>query len=117
MAANTTHVLVGARQPEDGSIKVWRYMDLPKLIDFLQTKSLYFAPITALKDSYEGTFPEGSVEQEIAIIQEEYPWALVREIRRDIEFTTELDRENVCVNWGNAGATESAPCGIGMHPA
>ncbi len=58
MAADTEHVTVVDHQPDDNFI--WRYLDLPKLIDLLQTQSLHFARVSLLKeDPFEGWFTEG----------------------------------------------------------
>ena len=43
------------REPVDRNIKIWRYVDLPKFLDFLKTKTLYFARADLLRtnDSME----------------------------------------------------------------
>ena len=43
MFANTEHEVIELFQPPDANIRVWRYMDLPKLIDLLEAKSLHFS--------------------------------------------------------------------------
>ncbi len=60
MPANTTHPAVSGYQPPDDQIKVWRYMDLPKFIDFLQTNLLHLGRVSAFKDYFEGTYPQGA---------------------------------------------------------
>ena len=50
MTANTEHEVVVAFQPPDRDIRIWRYMNLPQLIDFLETKSLHFARADTLGD-------------------------------------------------------------------
>jgi hypothetical protein len=42
------------RQPEQLDWRVWRYVDVPKLVSLLQTKSLYFSRIDRLHDVHEG---------------------------------------------------------------
>jgi len=42
-------------QPDNAEAHVWRYMDLPKLLSFLQTKSLYFCQQSRLSDPFEGS--------------------------------------------------------------
>ncbi len=37
-------------------IKIWRYMDLTKLVAFLETGSLHFARADTLGDPYEGSW-------------------------------------------------------------
>jgi hypothetical protein len=44
-------------QPEPSS-RVWRYMDVPKFVSFLSTRSLYFGRADLLEQ--EGYFPKGS---------------------------------------------------------
>ncbi len=56
MTANTEHEVVKLCQPSDGSIKIWRYMDLPKLVAFLETGSLHFARADTLGDPFEGSW-------------------------------------------------------------
>ena len=55
MPADTTHLVFQPRQPKDDRIKVWRYMDLPKLIVLLQSKTLYLARADMLGDPFEGS--------------------------------------------------------------
>ena len=43
MPVDTQHSAVKMRQPKDIKAKIWRYMSLAKLIDFLRTDKLYFA--------------------------------------------------------------------------
>ena len=69
MAADTEHEVVERFQPSDGSMKIWRYIDLPKLIAFLETRSLHFARVDTLGDRYEGAWTLTNVaarEQEIS---------------------------------------------------
>jgi hypothetical protein len=42
-------------QPEDPSVKVWRYMDLAKFVWLLTHKQLYFTRLDLLSDSHEGS--------------------------------------------------------------
>lgn len=39
-------------------MKIWRYMSLTSFLSFLETSSLYFAPLSSFTDPYEGTLPE-----------------------------------------------------------
>lgn len=52
MAANTAALTWN--QPENSNVPVWRYMDLPKFIDMLARKSLYFARPDTFSDPFEG---------------------------------------------------------------
>ena len=40
----------------DGSMRLWRYFSLPKLLHLLQSGALYFARLDQLDDPFEG-FP------------------------------------------------------------
>ena len=53
MSANTTFYPIANRQPDSDAF-VWRYMDILKFIDLLQTKCLYFPRLTELNDAFEG---------------------------------------------------------------
>lgn len=41
-------------QPKDRSMKVWRYLDLPKFISLLDTKKLHLSRADLLNDPHEG---------------------------------------------------------------
>jgi hypothetical protein len=43
-------------------IKIWRYMDLAKYLDMLETSSLYFSRSDQLNDPYEGSLSMSSLE-------------------------------------------------------
>lgn len=45
-------------QPKDKSVKVWRYMNLAKLLNMLTTESLYLARLDLLGDPHEGSIPK-----------------------------------------------------------
>ena len=54
---------MGRFQPPDGNMKIWRYLDLLKLIDFLETRNLHFERADTLGDPHEGTWPEPNIEK------------------------------------------------------
>ena len=56
MTADIEHPVVATFQPSDRNIKIWRYMDLTKLVAFLETGSLYFARADTFGDPYEGSW-------------------------------------------------------------
>lgn len=108
MAADTTHMVVSKNQPRDGLLKVWRYIDLSKLIDFLQTGSLHFATASTLGDPYEGAYPLGSKiarENAIRAGDPKYPQELI-----DMELKNEIinNRNGAYINCWHASAIESA---------
>jgi hypothetical protein len=44
-------------QPDDPTVKVWRYLDLPRFIWLLSTGALAFARVDTLEDPFEGSVP------------------------------------------------------------
>lgn len=47
------------RQPQDTSVKVWRYMTLAKFLDLLRQNELHFSRLLEQQDRYEGMDPPG----------------------------------------------------------
>lgn len=45
-------------QPEDDSVRVWRYLDLAKLTWLLEKQKLYFSRVDLLNDLHEGAVPK-----------------------------------------------------------
>src|SRR5690242_3376851 len=58
------------QQPADPSTKVWRYMDLPKLISLLADRTLYFSRLDLLRDTHEGSTPKRMVETRDAVMRQ-----------------------------------------------
>jgi hypothetical protein len=50
-------------QPEDASVRVWRYLDLPRFIWLLSTGALAFARVDTLEDPFEGSVPRAVYEK------------------------------------------------------
>ena len=63
MPADTTHKGVKTRQPRDIKVKIWRYMSLEKLIDFLRTEELYFARGDIVRDEFEGAGTRANIQE------------------------------------------------------
>ena len=55
MSADITHPVVAPCQPPDSSMKVWRYMDVTRLVALMETRSLHFARADTLDDPFEGS--------------------------------------------------------------
>ena len=55
MPADIAHPVVAPCQPPDSGIKVWRYMDVTKLVALMQSRSLHFARADTLGDPFEGS--------------------------------------------------------------
>lgn len=47
--------------PADEHSRIWRYLDLPKFISLLDTRTLYFARADKLSDRFEGTYPSPNI--------------------------------------------------------
>lgn len=58
MPANTNHYVF--EQPLNPSTPIWRYFDFTKLLDMLETRSLYFPTSSSFDDPYEGTIPHAN---------------------------------------------------------
>lgn len=50
-------------QPDTGSVKVWRYLSLPKLISLLHSQRLHFIRADQLRDDFEGSVTRGVQEK------------------------------------------------------
>ena len=119
MSANTEHPVVKSFQPSDGNMKIWRYIDLPKLIAFLETESLHFARADTLDDPYEGSWTklnslanEQLIQQIIADAQKVTTDPKARqtpeELRQQFERSTHWAREITYINCWHSGENESA---------
>lgn len=45
------------RAPANVNVRLWRYIDIPKLLDFLRTSSIHMTKLGNLHDPYEGRYP------------------------------------------------------------
>jgi hypothetical protein len=50
--------------PSNADIAIWRYLDLPKFVAMLKSKSLFFARLDRLEDKFEGALPQANVDPE-----------------------------------------------------
>lgn len=48
-------------QPENGAVRVWRYMDFTKLVSLVDSRRLFFSRADQLGDPFEGSWPRLSV--------------------------------------------------------
>ena len=48
-------------QPEDDTVKVWRYMDFTKFVSLLESRSLHFTRTDKFVDPFEGSYPKLNV--------------------------------------------------------
>ena len=112
MAADTKHITVAHYQPYDGSVKIWRYLDLPRLIDLLQTRSLHFARVSSLdEDSFEGSFTKGNLNllrRELAAIKTNKEGTTTEEyIRKTLEMIIRSGKDFAYINCWHASNAES----------
>ena len=116
MPADVQHEAVEACQPPNSNMMIWRYLDLPKLIDFLQTKSLHFARSDTLSDPLEGSLTKGNImdrEQQLQAVsndQEEdlTPEEIRQKIRESHQYAAHFGRQTIYINCWHGGETESA---------
>ena len=112
MSADTEHEAIKPFQPPDANTMVWRYMDLPKLIDLLETKSLHFSRADTLGDRFEGSWTHGNAAYRDKIYQyiaaetgEDWSFASGQEHLGNL---TKHLRRMTYINCWHAGETESA---------
>ena len=48
--------------PENGNLKIWRYIDFEKFLSLITYTSLYFCRSDKLMDSFEGTIPQTTLK-------------------------------------------------------
>lgn len=112
MAADTQHEVVERFQPSDGSMKIWRYTDLPKLLAFLETRSLYFARADTLGDRYEGAWTRTNIAAREYLIRKIATEAKAKQpaetVRQQFINATHWARETTYINCWHGGAAESA---------
>ena len=106
-------------KPPGENMKIWRYMDLPKLVAFLETGSLHFARADTLGDPYEGSWTRlNKVAQEHQILEmladreKHHPDAKVKytpeKLQQEFKRETHHMRQTMYINCWHGGETESA---------
>ena len=109
--ANTKHQTGDLLQPRDVNMKIWRYMDLTKLVAFLETGSLYFARVDTFGDPYEGSWTQGNMADRKSLTQEMLDEGInctPETVQKDFENFTHFWRESTYINCWHSGETESA---------
>lgn len=117
MPADVTHPVVAPCQPPDSSIKIWRYMDVTRLVALMETRSLHFARADTLEDPFEGSMAlrnqlayEQMITRELAD-QENLPSSTVRYTRDQLqEISTQGTRQArrwVFISCWHSGEAES----------
>jgi len=62
--------------PIDNGVKIWRYVDIPKLAAMLSSRSLYFCQVPLLGDPFEGSLVQAvknGIESMKPIVVKQYP--------------------------------------------
>ena len=112
MPADVQHEVVEACQPPNSNMMIWRYLDLPKLIDFLQTQSLHFARSDTLGDPFEGSFTKGNIAAREQLLQargdNQEGKPTPEEIRQNHRNVAHIGRQTTYINCWHGGETESA---------
>jgi len=60
----TYHRHTDFKFPDNEKAKIWRYIDLNKLISLFESTALFFARGDIFDDPYEGQFADGDIEQQ-----------------------------------------------------
>lgn len=55
--------------PSDPSARIWRYLDLAKLLRCIQTRRLFFARADRLGDPFEGSYPSANREARVQTLE------------------------------------------------
>ncbi|CAN5606858.1 hypothetical protein BH10BAC2_BH10BAC2_05220 [soil metagenome] len=66
--------------PSDENLKIWKYMDLSKLVSILSRRQLYFTRPDQFEDSWEGSYPKANMEEFAS--DQEVPLSTHREINK-----------------------------------
>ena len=91
----TTDGLVEQYQPDDGQLKIWRYVDLPKFLTLIQNRSLYFCRLDKLGDPHEGSWTMGDRTRRLSFLKRSFEEMGVT--KRDGK-PLDLDRDNFLSN-------------------
>lgn len=82
-------------QPTDSSVRVWRYLDLAKLIWLLENQKLYLSGVDSLNDPHEGSTPKFLAACEDQQVLAVHRYQLWREFGDDLgskKFQAEMPR-------------------------
>jgi hypothetical protein len=90
-------------QAQDGSIKVWRYLDLAKFIWLLENQKLYLSRLDLLNDPHEGTTPRLLASIRDSQLKEIGGGELLTQIPR----INQQNRRSLYINCWHLGNTES----------
>lgn len=86
---------------------VWRYMNLAKFLDLLNSQELFFSRLGALTDKYEGAMSTPTMEEVQRLLPPDYRMA-TRDDMRFTEVTYHLMRASTFINCWHMNTNESA---------
>lgn len=58
--------------PKQTELKIWKYMDLPRFVSLLATRSLYFASRSKFQDPWEGSLPQSHMMALSKMLQDSF---------------------------------------------
>lgn len=117
-AANTEHDAMKPLQPLDWNMKVWRYIDLPKLINLLETGNPHFSRADTLGHPYEGSWARPDVatrEEQFQSIAAELGTSrspMLEKIRDHFEEKASIDLADPSVSNPMAGGLRGVWAGL-----
>ena len=91
--------------------KVWRYLDFPKFIALLESKSLFFCRADLFLDNYEGSFTKSSIKFREDTWRENMPGIPEEAFKHFTEvhsFQLQEERKNFYINCWHMNEHESA---------
>ena len=117
MPADITHEAVALYQPRNKNIRIWRYLDVTKLVALMETQSLHFTRADRLDDPFEGSLPLGNQIAEEKMVSRMFKDQRVNEagkvrythaqLREEVRKSSLLIKRWIFVNCWHSGDTES----------
>lgn len=98
-------------KPKEQNQKIWRYIDFTKLVDLLNSESLYFTRLDRFNDIFEGSVPLKTAEYRRIPIRQVIVDGIEIESSQDVKHHEESEkkyRENYGVNCWHMNDHESA---------
>jgi hypothetical protein len=93
------------------TIKVWRYMDLPKFMYLLEKEALFFCRADLFADEFEGSFTKPAIEFREKVWRETMPGVPEEHFEQFLDFHSfhkRQERENFFLNCWHKSEYESA---------
>lgn len=90
------------KEPTNENQKIWRYLDITKLLDLINSSSLYFTRSDCFKDVFEGSFTKLSVDSRTRyyeLLSKQYPDASYGTPEENATYYKELKTEIAANCW------------------